>query len=46
MSKQEILCTPYGEMMDMMACMAIENGSLKQIPPKRVWNYDEAIALR
>jgi hypothetical protein len=26
MSKQEVLVTPYGEMMDMLACSAIDAG--------------------
>jgi hypothetical protein len=34
MSKEEILCTPIGEMLDMMACMAIYEGGAKEKPPK------------
>jgi len=27
MSKREILVTPYGEMLDMLACFAIDSGA-------------------
>ena len=30
MSKEEILCTTTGEMSDMLACMAIYSGNMKQ----------------
>lgn len=33
MSKREILVTPYGEMLDMLACSAIDAGA-KQKEPK------------
>ena len=33
MSKQEILCTPIGEMLDMMSCMAIFEGGAKEKEP-------------
>lgn len=46
MSKREILCTKYGEMVDMLTCMAIENGAAKEKRNKKRWNFDEAIALR
>jgi len=45
MSKQEILVTPFGEMQDMMACMAIFEG--RAVPKKKKkWTFDEAIKLR
>lgn len=34
MSKREILYTPIGEMLDMLACMSIYEGGAKQKPPK------------
>ena len=34
MSKQEILCTPIGEMLDMLSCLAIYEGGLKEKKPK------------
>lgn len=34
MSKEEILCTPIGEMLDMLSCLAIYEGGAKQKPPK------------
>lgn len=46
MSRAETLTTPYGEMMDMMSCMAIFNGSLKQKVKPRAWAFDDAMALR
>ncbi len=30
MSKQEILVTPFSEMLDMLACSAIDQGGAKQ----------------
>lgn len=33
MSKEEVLITPYGEMIDMLNCQAIDNGA-KQKEPK------------
>lgn len=32
MSKQEILVTPFGEMLDMLACFAIDNGASQKKP--------------
>lgn len=34
MGKQEILCTPYGEMLDMIACLSIYEGNAKPKKPK------------
>ena len=44
MSKEEILCTPYGEMMDLIACMAIAEGGAK--PKPRRLSFQEILALR
>lgn len=44
MSKAEILCTPYAEMMDMINCMAIVEGGAK--PKPRRLSFDEVLALR
>jgi len=44
MSKQEILCTPIGEMLDMMSCLAIYEGGLKEKPPKM--RMEEIIELK
>lgn len=30
MGKREILVTPYGELLDMLACFAIENGATQK----------------
>jgi hypothetical protein len=43
MTKQEILVTRVGEMLDMIACFAIYNGNAK---PKRKLSYQEIMALR
>lgn len=45
MTKREILCTPFGEMQDMITCMSIYEGGAT---PKnaRKWTHDEAINLR
>lgn len=45
MSKQEILITPYGEMHDMIACLAIYEGNAEPAK-KRKWTFDEAMRLR
>ena len=45
MSKREILATPLGEMQDMIACIAIYNGSAKPKRKRRL-SYDEAINMR
>lgn len=45
MSKREILVTRYGEMVDMITCMAIENGVAKE-KKQRHWSFDDAMALR
>lgn len=34
MGKEEILCTPIGEMLDMLSCLSIYEGGAKQKPPK------------
>ena len=46
MQKEEILDLRYGEMMDMINCMAIYNGGAKQKAKRRRLNYDDAINLR
>lgn len=43
MSRQEIMATDYGEFMDMIACLQIYEGNAVQ---KKIWTYDEVIALR
>lgn len=45
MSRQEILATRYGEMLDMIACMAIQNGAKPRKKRKRI-RYEDAIELR
>jgi len=46
MSKAEILVTPYGEMRDMMNCLAIYNGGVEPKEYKKTMTYDEVMALR
>lgn len=46
MSRQEVLCTPFGEMRDMISCLAIYEGLAKQKKQKKKMSYDEAIAMR
>ena len=43
MSKAEIMVTTIGEMSDMMACMAIENGVVKE---KKRKSFDDMLMLR
>lgn len=45
MTKQEILVTRYGEMTDMISCLAIYNGADPKKKPKK-FSFDEALALR
>lgn len=45
MSKQEILCTRYGEMCDMISCFAIFNGAEPR-KKKRKLTFDEFMELR
>lgn len=42
MSKAEILVTPYGEMMDMLTCLSIFNGTAK---PRKKWTFDDILML-
>ena len=46
MDRQEILITRYGEMLDMITCIAIYNGSLVPKEEKKKLTYDEIMALR
>lgn len=43
MRTQEIMDTPYGEMLDMISCLAIYGGA-EQKPPKMTW--EEAMRLK
>lgn len=44
MSKQEILCTPYAEMCDMISCFAVYNGA--EIKDTRPMKMEDVFALR
>lgn len=44
MKKQEILCTPYGEMCDMVSCFSIFRGAEPKAAQKH-YSYDEAMRL-
>ena len=46
MSRQETICTRYGEMLDMISCLSIYNRGADQKLPKKNWTFDEAMALR
>lgn len=45
MEKQEILCTPYGEMCDMVSCFSIFRGAEPKTG-QRNYSYDEVMQLR
>lgn len=45
MTKAEILITRYGEMLDMITCLAIYNGNAEPKKRKHVYTFDEAINL-
>lgn len=44
MNEQEIMLMRYGDMQDMLSCMAIENGGADQIIKKRI-PFEEAMRL-
>lgn len=46
MTRQEIMNTPHGEMMDMIACLSIYEGLAEPKKYKKKWNYDEAMSLK
>lgn len=47
MSKQEILVTRIGEMLDMISCLSIYEGAALPRQEKKIYtNFDEAIQLR
>ena len=43
MSRQEILITPYSEMIDMITCLSIYNGTMSPDTTKTVYDFDTAI---
>ena len=49
MTRQEIMMTRYGEMLDLISCLSVYNGSARLINGSRshhITNYDEAISVR
>lgn len=46
MSRQEILCTPLGEMRDMISCLAIYEGMARPAKKKKKMSYDEVMEMR
>lgn len=46
MQRQEILVTRIGEMRDMISCLLIDEGRMEYKAPKKIWTYEEAIALK
>lgn len=45
MTAQAVMSTPYGRMMDLIACIAIDQGGAKQKHIKKHYTFDEALAL-
>ena len=45
MSRQEIMTTRYGEMLDLIACLGIHNGAEPK-KRKKKYTFQEAMALR
>ena len=43
MSRQETLNTLYGEMLDLISCLAVYNGAAK--PKKEKLSFDEALLI-
>lgn len=46
MARQDILCCVYGTFIDMISCLAIFNGRLKQKRKAKKMSFEEAINLR
>lgn len=46
MTKQEILVTKVGEMLDMISCLAIFNGNANPKKKRKKLSYLEIMALR
>lgn len=46
MSRQEVISTRYGEMLDMISCLSIYNGGAQPKKRAKKWDYDDAINLR
>lgn len=44
MSRQEILCTRYSEILDMIACFAIYNGA-KQKKKQKKLSFEETLGV-
>lgn len=45
MSKEEILCTPIGEMLDMLSCLSIYEGGATEKLPKPKMSMIEFLKL-
>lgn len=46
MSKREILVTPYAEMLDMLACLAIDNGAKQKAQKKKITQFNQMLNVR
>lgn len=45
MTRAETMNTRFGEMLDMISCLAIYNGGAEE-KVKKTWTFSEAISLR
>lgn len=45
MKRREILCTTYGEMLDMISCLAIYNGAEPAQSPSTVTSVEETMEV-
>lgn len=45
MTEQAVLSAPYGRFMDLIACLAIDEGGAKQKKKKKHYTFDEALML-
>jgi len=46
MDRRETLTCRYGQMLDLIACLSIYNGTAEPKRKKKVYTFDEAIKLR
>lgn len=46
MSRQEVMSTRYGEMLDLISCLSIYNGGAEYKAPKRKLSWEEMARVR
>lgn len=44
MSRQEIIVTAYSEMVDMITCLSVYNGTMSPKQTQKIFDFDTAMA--